>query len=494
MAEQPIPIERDDHILRARRTAGMTRLVLGLVGIGLILLQPELLPHPVLGLLGFATILLTSIVQIAFLRLSWARLEESFAGIAAILIVGMGGEQVTILSLLWLVAVATGVMARGGRVHWIGRTVVLAALALPIVREGQLSGEYAAFCFAVIGLQLTSGRLTRELNRLLKQARLDAEGAETLLLAGDIAARVAHSSGLDGAGVRVASPGPAAPLRPEEELNAREALAKLIAGEGLAMAVQPIVDIGSGEVHAYEALARFGRRRSDRSPLQWFALAEELGQRTALERACLHGALALFEQRPEGTSLSVNLSVATLQDTATQAMLAAVGGGRPDGLAGLIVEITEETLVDNEAEAAESIAALRHRGARLAVDDIGAGYSGLRQITTVLPDYLKLDRSLVAGIDKDNDRAALVGALSGYAGQVGSLLVAEGVEYQSELARLQELEVPLVQGFYLGTPGKPWPELTASAVEVLPTPVPRDALEDELPAHHEIELRVNATR
>jgi len=494
MADKPIPIERDDHILRARRTAGTTRLVLGLVGIALILLQPELLPRPTLGLIGFATIALTSVVQIAFLRISWVRLEESFAGIAAVLVIGLGGEQVTILSLLWLVAVATGVMARGGRVHWIGRSVVLAALALPIVREGQLSGEYAAFCFAVIGLQLTSGRLTRELNRLLRQARLDAEGAETLLLAGDIAARVAHSSGLDALGARLPSPGPAAPLSPEEELNAREALARLIAGEGLAMAVQPIVDIGSGEVHAYEALARFGRRRSDRSPLQWFALAEELGQRVALEQACLRGALELFAVRPEGTHLSVNLSVATLRDAGTQAMLDAVGAGHPEGLTGLIVEITEETLVNEDAEAAESIAALRRRGAQLAVDDIGAGYSGLLQITAVLPDYLKLDRSLVAGIDRDNDRAALVSALSGYARQVGSLLVAEGVEHEPELARLQDLKVPLVQGFYLGTPGKPWPELTACAVEVLPTPVPRVPDDDEFAAHHAIGLRVNATR
>jgi EAL domain-containing protein (putative c-di-GMP-specific phosphodiesterase class I) len=494
MAEKPIPIERDDYILRARRTAGTTRLVLGLVGVGLILLQPELLPHPVPGLVGFATIVLTSLVQIAFLRMSWVRLEESFAGIAAVLIVGLGGEQVTILSLLWLVAVATGVMSRGGRVHWIGRTVVLAALAMPIVREGQLSGEYAAFCFAVIGLQLTSGRLTRELNRLLRQARLDAEGAETLLLAGDIAARVAQSAGLErGGGLRVAAPGPARALRPEEEANARQALAGLIAGEGLAMAVQPIVDIGSGEVHAYEALARFGRRRGE-SPLQWFGLAEELGQRGELERACLRRALELFALRPEGTSFNVNLSVATLLDPDTEAMLDEADRRLPLGLSGLVIEITEETLVDNDAEVIEGIAALRRRGARLAVDDIGAGYSGLRQITAVLPDYLKLDRSLVAGIDQDNDRAALVSALSGYASQVGSLLVAEGVEYESELARLQELRVPLVQGFYLGTPGKPWPELTASAVEVLPTPVPRTAPGEELGAHHAIGLRANATR
>jgi EAL domain-containing protein (putative c-di-GMP-specific phosphodiesterase class I) len=468
MNEKPIPIERDDHILRARRTAATTRVVLGVVGIALIVAQPALLPRPALGVVGFATILLTSIVQIASSRVSWLRIEESFAGIAAILIVGLGDQQVTVLSLLWLVAVATGVMARGGRVHWIGRVVVLAALALPVLRQGHLSSDYAAFCFAVIGLQLTSGRLTRELNRLLRQARLEAESAETLLLAGDIAARVASGSDAGPGGGRPASPGPQQPLSAEEATNARLALANLIEGNSLGMAVQPIVDIGSGSVHAYEALARFEKRRSDRSPLHWFALADELGERAALERACLRAALELFGRRPEGTHLSVNLSVGTLLDEATHAMLDEAGNSQPGDLEGLIIEITEETLVGNDLQFGQSIEALRRRGARLAVDDIGAGYSGLRQITAVVPDYLKLDRSLICGIDHDSDRAALVSALAGYASQVGSWLVAEGVEQRSELRCLQELEVPLVQGFYLAGPGRPWPELSDAAEQALP--------------------------
>ncbi|HEX3238785.1 MAG TPA: EAL domain-containing protein [Solirubrobacterales bacterium] len=456
MWEKTVPIERDDHVLRTRKTAAATRIVLGFVGIALIAAQPSLQPHAWLGIAGFASIVLTSVVQLASTRVSWLRVEESLAGIAAILIVGLGDQRVTILSVLWLVAVATGVMARGGRVHWIGRTVVLAALALPILRMGEIDGQYAAFCFAVIGLQLTSGRLTRELNRLLRQARLEAESAETLLLAGDIAARMS----IDGAPARPPEPEPPRPLDPEETANAHRALAKLIAGEGLAMAMQPIVDIGRNEVHAYEALARFERRRSDRSPLHWFALAEELGERAELERACLRAALELFPRRPEGARMSVNLSIPTLLDDATQAMLWELGRSREDDLDGLIIEITEETLVDNSLDFGATIAALRRRGAMLAVDDVGAGYSGLRQITAVTPDYLKLDRSLICGIDRDDDRAALVSALVGYGSQVGSLIVAEGIEELRELERLRELKVPLVQGFYLGLPGKPWPQIT----------------------------------
>jgi EAL domain-containing protein (putative c-di-GMP-specific phosphodiesterase class I) len=449
LLEGAVAIESDDHILRARRTAATTRATVGLGGITLILVQPSLLAHPALGIAGFLTITLTALVHLWAPRMRWLRIEESLAGAAAILIVGLQDQRVTALSLLWLAAIGSGVMARGGRVHWIGRTVVLTALALPVIRQGQLSAEHVALCLASLGLLLTSGRLTRELNHLLRQARHDAESAETLLLAGDISSRVAKRS--DTASVREDGQS-GDPLSAEEKKLAEEALAGFIAGDGLAMAVQPIVDVHTGSVHAYEALARFAG--STEGPLHWFSMAAALGKRDALERACLRAALHLFGQRPAGVSLSVNLSAPVLLDPLTLEML-----DEQHDLRGLIVEITEETLVQSDTELRNVIVPLQERGACLAVDDMGAGYSGLRQITTVHPGYLKLDRSLISGIDHDSDRAALVGALVGYSKQVGSLLVAEGIEYSAELRVLGDLGVPLAQGYYTGRPGRPWPDV-----------------------------------
>ncbi|HEX4752550.1 MAG TPA: EAL domain-containing protein [Solirubrobacterales bacterium] len=450
-------IERDDPIQRARQTAAVCRVVLGLFGIILILARPDLLPITAAGIAGFAVIVLTALLQLADLKFTWVQVEESVASSAAILIIGLGNQNVTVISLLWLIALAAGVMARGGRVHWIGRTLVVAALALPIARAGSLSLEYGAFCVALLGLQLTAGQLTIELNRLLGQARHDAENAETLLLAGEIASRVAHHDEAPAPPVRPSSPGPATPPSAAEVARTRAALGRLIAGEGLGMVVQPIVDLRSRRVHAYEALARFGRRATDHSPLHWFAIAEELDERPALERACMRAALELFEKRPDGTRLAVNLSIPALLDPATHELLADFAGERRDGLEGLIVEITEETLVGNTREVLRTGDALRELGARLAVDDVGAGYSGLRQIIEVLPDYLKLDRALVAGIDTDPDRAALVSAIAGYSRHVRSLLVAEGIERPAELRRLESLDVPLAQGFHLALPAEPWP-------------------------------------
>jgi hypothetical protein len=235
LLEGTVAIERDDHILRARRTAAITRATVGLGGIMLILVQPSLLTHPAFGILGFATIALTALVHLCAPRMRWLRIEESLAGTAAILIIGLQDQRVTALSLLWMAAIGSGVMARGGRVHWIGRTVVLCALTLPVIRQGQLTSEYAALCLASLGLLLTSGRLTRELNNLLRQARHDADNAETLLLAGDIASRVAKRS--DAAGGERPQEKPAGALSEQEQTLAEEALARFVLGDGLAMAV-----------------------------------------------------------------------------------------------------------------------------------------------------------------------------------------------------------------------------------------------------------------
>lgn len=567
------------HVRRARRTAAWARAAIGLAGIALIVAKPGLLDVPALGIVGFATIVATACVHGLARRVSLLKLEESLAGVAAVLIVGLGDQRVDVLSILWLAAVASGVMARGGRVHWVGRTIVLVALALPIVREGSLSAEYAGLVVAAVALLLTIGRLTLELNSLLRKARWDADhddltgllsrnafhavlrrastsasaqaplsllmfdldgfgavnktagqaagdgllarfgellqaqstgealagrlggdefamllpgteglslaqrllqslprgaddgrristsigiaqaprdgsDAEALLRAADIALRVAKQAANDGQ-VSVYSGGS---LSGKGRRSARGALQLAIDGDGLSMVVQPIVDVRSGTIHAYEALARFGANGTG-SPLEWFSLADELGEREALERACLRAALELFCRRPPGTRLSVNLSAPVLIDRATLRLL-----DRIRDLSDLIIEVTEEALVRSDTQLDAALAPLRERGAQMAVDDMGAGYSGLGQIMAVHPSYLKLDRSLISGIDVDRERAALVGALTDYATRVDCLLVAEGMETEAELLTLIELGVPLAQGFYLGRPAPPWPGLNAHAM------------------------------
>ena len=183
----------------------MTRAILGVTGIFLVADGPQLAAHSLLTIAGFTTIALSALVQLSVPRMAWLRIEESLAGVAAILIVGLGDQRVTVLSVLWLAAVASGVVARGGRVHWIGRTVVLSALALPVVLEGRLSSAQAALAIATIGLLLSCGRLTRELARLLRQARYDADHDD---LTGTLS-RTAFRYALEGATKRASEERPA---------------------------------------------------------------------------------------------------------------------------------------------------------------------------------------------------------------------------------------------------------------------------------------------
>ena len=113
----------------------------------------------------------------------------------------------------------------------------------------------------------------------------------------------------------------------------------------------------------------------------------------------------------------------------------------------------------HSAEIERSLGELPERGVRFAVDDVGAGYSGLGQLATLRPTYVKLDRGLVRGLDREPARVALVRALADYARGTGGMLVAEGVETVEELAHVRAAGAPLVQGFLLARPGPPWPEV-----------------------------------
>ncbi|HEU4978218.1 MAG TPA: GGDEF and EAL domain-containing protein [Solirubrobacteraceae bacterium] len=224
----------------------------------------------------------------------------------------------------------------------------------------------------------------------------------------------------------------------------------------IAIEVQPIAPVDGGPVKLFESLARFGAAGGG-SPARWLHAAEEVGLRVELELACLRAALRVWVTRPEGSSMSVNVSPDVL--------------GRPDAIAsftalgdlhGLVLEITEEAIVEDYEALLETLAPLVAEGLQIAVDDVGAGQATMRHVVALRPAFLKLDRTLVRGVDHDPAHGALIDALQGYAQRVGALIVAEGVETQAELDALRALGIPLVQGYHVGRPASPWPEQGAA--------------------------------
>jgi EAL domain-containing protein (putative c-di-GMP-specific phosphodiesterase class I) len=119
-----------------------------------------------------------------------------------------------------------------------------------------------------------------------------------------------------------------------------------------------------------------------------------------------------------------------------------------------VIEVTEHAAVADYDALADCLRPLRERGVRLAIDDAGAGFASLRHILRLSPDVIKLDRTLCADIDTDPARHALATALIAFAAQIGSSVVAEGIERPEELLTLRALGVPYGQGFFLARPAQ----------------------------------------
>jgi PAS domain S-box-containing protein len=210
---------------------------------------------------------------------------------------------------------------------------------------------------------------------------------------------------------------------------------------------QPIVDFRTQEVIGLEALARFGARPW-RPPNEWFADAGEVGLRPELEMRAIREAIAFSKRLPEGVFLSVNASPETLLTKAFNAATEEFDGNR------LVVEVTEHAAVDDYNALQRSVAQLRNRGVRLAIDDAGAGFASLKHIVRLVPEFIKLDNFLTRGIDSDPVKRALAAAMVSFAAEIGARLIAEGVETKGELRALAELGFEEAQGYYLGMPEK----------------------------------------
>ncbi len=223
---------------------------------------------------------------------------------------------------------------------------------------------------------------------------------------------------------------------------------------------QPIVDLARGTVLGFEALARFPSQPG-RNPAAMFAQAHGCGLGPELEAASISAALAV-DGRPAGTWLAVNVSPSALASRPVRDAL-------PADLNGILIELTEHELVAGDDALTAGIADLRERGALIAVDDAGAGYSGLMQVMHVRPDVVKLDRDLTDGIHADPAKTALVEAFVRFARRTGAVLCAEGVETLEDLTTLADLDVSWGQGYVLGRPVAPWAEVSGAASEACRT-------------------------
>jgi EAL domain-containing protein (putative c-di-GMP-specific phosphodiesterase class I) len=230
-----------------------------------------------------------------------------------------------------------------------------------------------------------------------------------------------------------------------EQEDARERIRQVIQERMFAVAFQPIFDLTSGAVVGMEALARFSALPRQ-GPHRWIAEADRVGMSVDLELALAGAALQELSRLPADAYLAVNVSPRTACSGRLQEVLERREASR------IVLEMTEHSQIEDYVALTEHLSVPRERGVRLAIDDIGAGFSSLRHIIKLTPEIIKLDISLTRGIDADPVRQALAAALVSFAGNVGATVVAEGVERAEELEALRTAGIGHAQGFYLARP------------------------------------------
>ncbi len=225
---------------------------------------------------------------------------------------------------------------------------------------------------------------------------------------------------------------------------------------------QPIVRISDLQPVGYEGLARFPTPPGlvALPPDVTLAAAGRIGVRDDLEVACW-AAISEAGVPPAGRLLFVNVA----PDALGHPGLLELANQLPTRL---VIELTEQDAVQNVTQLRERLRPWIARGALIAVDDAGAGFTSLEYVAEIRPDFLKLCRGMVTGVDLDPSRQAVLRATVAFAREVGARIVAEGVERPEELAVLRAAEVDYGQGWLFGRPAPAWPE----EPDTRPTPPP----------------------
>ena len=255
----------------------------------------------------------------------------------------------------------------------------------------------------------------------------------------------------------------AASQEASNELSA--AIARVVTDRLVRPVYQPIVDLANGRVIGFEGLSRPTAESGFADPVSMFNAAEAVGRTVELDLSCLHAVVAGARQMAPEQMLTINISPRTLEAPhfSADALMSLLGrySIAPERV---VIELTERERVDDLNRLQANLGALQRHGLRIAADDVGAGNAGLRLLSQMRFDIVKIDLSLVQdGAERDSSRAVLR-SLRELAARWHATVIAEGLETASQLRMVRELGVAAGQGFLLA---RPMPQPTLQNVDLV---------------------------
>ncbi|MDR3540547.1 MAG: EAL domain-containing protein [Desulfosporosinus sp.] len=237
----------------------------------------------------------------------------------------------------------------------------------------------------------------------------------------------------------------------------------------LKMAFQPIVETRSGEVFGFEALARIPGSNCFDNIADLFPFAEKIGQLYPIETLCRRQAITSYPtivRNKEMLFLNINPQVLIDSEFAsghTRKLLSEKGLAPSD----VVLEITERSAIEDFSTFRDALDHYRNQGYLIALDDVGAGYSSLQSIAELHPDFLKVDRSLIQGVNADPIKWALLETFVTFSKRIGCRVIAEGVETAEEMSTVVQLGVDYVQGFFVARPTFERTSINPAVMEIL---------------------------
>ncbi|MHA7839313.1 MAG: EAL domain-containing protein [bacterium] len=231
----------------------------------------------------------------------------------------------------------------------------------------------------------------------------------------------------------------------------RRIFQQLVLAEDISVLYEPIVNLTTREVLGFEALVRGPWKTDLHAPHRLFQRAEETGLVFELDCLCRRTALRGARGLEPGRLLFLNCLPTAIHDPAFRGEVLKDSLRdlrlRPEDL---VFEISERESIDNFSIFREARDHYKELGFRIALDDTGVAYGSLEAVMELAPDFIKVDLSLVRGIDTDPPRQELLRALHAVAGKLGGQIIAEGIETTEEFETLQGLGIPYGQGYLFG--------------------------------------------